>query len=291
MDQHAQRSLTDRLLPAVLAAGLLEMGYFKTGIAVTTKADQSPVTIADQQAEAVILAALAQTLPGVPVIAEEAYAAGIRPPIGDRFVLVDALDGTRQFVSGHPEFTINIAVVERGRPVWGLVYVPALNDLMVTCSATLAVRARVAPQAAVVTLDTLEPVAIRVRPVPAEGITAVQSQARNAEVTEQYLAGFSVAGRRRLGSSYKFCLIASGEADIYPQLGDTCEWDTAAGEAVLCAAGGHVSALVDRSGVATETGLPILYGKVADRYLNPPFVASSAPITTLRGTVPKLTTT
>ena len=141
MDRHDQRRLTDQLLPAVLAAGRLEMGYFAAGCDVVTKADNSPVTIADQQAEAMIVAALAGILPGCPIVAEEAYAAGIRPTLSDPFLLVDALDGTKQFVSGHREFTINIALIRGGKPVYGLVYAPALGDLLVTDGPDRALRA------------------------------------------------------------------------------------------------------------------------------------------------------
>jgi 3'(2'), 5'-bisphosphate nucleotidase len=272
MTRDDHRRLTDRLLPVVLAAGRLEMGYFDDGCAVQTKADLSPVTIADQQAEAMILVALADICPGVPVVAEEAFAAGERWAVGDTFLLVDALDGTKQFVSGHREFTINIAVVTKGRPAYGLVYAPALNDLLVTDGPTAALRARAEPSANPIRLDQLDAQPIRVQP-RFGNVVALQSRSRNFDMTNKFLEDFPVGGRRQLGSSYKFCLIASGQADLYPQLGDTREWDTAAGEAVLVAAGGFVT---------TPSGDPIPYGKVAADFLNPNFIASSAPLASLR---------
>ena len=271
MTRHEHRALTDALLPVVLAAGQLEMGYFNAGCAVETKADQSPVTIADQQAEAMIVKALAQIMPGQPVVAEEAFAAGQRWKVGDTFLLVDALDGTKQFVSGHREFTINIAVVSGGRPVYGLVYAPALGDLLVTDGPGVALRATFQPGSPVTSLASADPAVIRV--VPHYGaIVALQSRSRNFDQSNSFLEAFPVAERRQLGSSYKFCLIAAGLADIYPQLGDTRELDTAAGEAVLVAAGGHV---------VTVDGDPIRYGKSTQDYLNPKFIASSAPLASL----------
>lgn len=271
MTRHEHRQLTDALLPVVLAAGKLEMGYFNDGCAVETKADQSPVTIADQQAEAMIVKALADMMPGTPVVAEEAFAAGQRWTPGETFLLVDALDGTKQFVSGHREFTINIAVVAHGRPVYGLVYAPALGDLLVTDGPDAALRATLEPGAAVTSLASVGSAAIRVAPHYG-AMVALQSRSRNFSQSNAYLEAFPVVERRLLGSSYKFCLIAAGVADIYPQLGDTREWDTAAGEAVLIAAGGHVAAV---------DGTPLIYGKSAQDYLNPKFIASSALLATL----------
>ena len=269
------RRLTDALLPTVLAAARLEMGYFATGCAVETKSDDSPVTIADQQAEAMIVDALEKILPGVPIVGEEAYAAGRRPEgaVGDgRFLLVDALDGTKQFVSGRPEFTINIAIVEGSRPVYGLIYAPALNDLLVTLGPQTAFRARIQPADRVTTLSDGKPVTIRV--APAFGaIVALQSRSRNLDQSNVFLSDYPVAERRQLGSSYKFCLIAAGVADMYAQFGETREWDTAAGEAILLASGGYV---------ADFDGLALIYGKRSAGYLNRAFIASSAPPDHLR---------
>ena len=273
MNRDSHRQLAARLLPAVLAAGRLEMSYFQTGLAVETKADSSPVTVADRAAEDIIVASLAEVLPGVAIVAEEAFAAGHRPALTDPFLLVDALDGTKQFVSGHREFTINIALVEGGQPVFGLIYAPALGDLLLTEGPARALRAHIDPASNVTTLDAANPAAIHARPPPASGLTALQSRSRNLEVSNTFLEDFAINDRRRLGSSYKFCLIACGEADIYPQLGDTREWDIAAGQAILLAAGGTIAAL---------DGSPMRYGKSGVDYLNPPFIASSRPLAALR---------
>lgn len=275
MDRHDQRRLTDQLLATVLAAGRLEMGYFEAGCAVETKADRSPVTIADQEAEAMIVKTLRAVMPGCPIVAEEAFAGGDRPALSDPFILVDALDGTKQFVSGFREFTINIAVVVGGRPVYGLIYAPALGDLLVTDGPGRAVRAGLAPQVELSALDAASPHEISVVP-RRSGLVALQSRSRNLELTDAYLKDFLVAEQRQLGSSYKFCLIAAGVADIYPQLGETREWDTAAGEAVLIAAGGCVASL---------DGAPLLYGKSRADYLNPTFVASCLPLPLLKAAV------
>jgi 3'(2'), 5'-bisphosphate nucleotidase len=272
MDRLASARLTDQLLPVVLEAGRIEMGYFHSGVVVETKADNSPVTMADQEAEALLVAALGSLLPDCAVVAEEAYAAGARPALTEPFVLVDALDGTKQFVSGYREFTINIAIISAGRPVYGLIYAPALGDFMVTDGAHAALRASIAPNARISTLAAADPIALRVAPRQA-GLVALQSRSRNFESTNAYLKAFPVGQTRLLGSSYKFCLIACGEADLYPQLGDTREWDTAAGEAILLAAGGVVTGL---------DGQILQYGCAATGYLNPPFIAASAAISTLR---------
>lgn len=272
MNQQDHRQLTDLLLPTVLEAGLLEMGYFEAGCAVETKADNSPVTIADQQAEALIMAVLSTIAPGLAVIGEEAFAGGARPAIGERFVLVDALDGTKQFVSGFREFTINIAVVANGTPIYGLIYAPALGDLLVTDGAGSALRAHIVPGSGLRSLDAAHPKSIKVAPRFGE-VVALQSRSRDKAASDAFLSAFPVGETLKLGSSYKFCLIAAGLADIYPQPGDTREWDTAAGEAVLVAAGGSVTTLA---------GAPMVYGKSALQYLNPAFVASSAPLDALR---------
>ena len=287
-----QRRLTDAILPAVFEAARIELALFEAGCAVQTKADRSPVTEADIRAEAVLLEALARIMPGVSAVSEEAFAAGHRPDLTDPFLLIDPLDGTKQFIAGLKEFTINIAVVRGGRPVYGLIYAPALADLMVTDgdrALRAAYDARIDAGAGAdtgmpspgrenaISLDKLRPHEIRVR-TPGEidgsgGLIALQSRSRDLAGAEAYLEGLAIGQRRRLGSSYKFCLIACGEGDIYAQLGDTCEWDTAAGEAIVQAAGGCVAGL---------DGEPLTYGGSARSFLNPPFVASSLPMAALR---------
>lgn len=258
------RRLAGDLLPAVLAAGRIEMRHYHAGAAVETKADASPVTAADREAEAVLLDALEVAAPGVPVIAEERASAGHLPETGDRFFLVDPLDGTREFIKKNGEFTINIGLIDHGAPVFGIVYAPALGRLYVSFGRGRPVRAQVLPDAPVQSLEDCEFSEIGSRqPVPT-ALIALESRSHRTAATDAFLARYPVAEVLASGSSLKFCLIAEGRADFYPRIGPTSEWDTAAGQAVLEAAGGTV---------ATLDGRPLGYGKAADGYVNPHFVA------------------
>lgn len=262
--------LAHALLPAVLEAGAIEMRYYRQGVAVETKADDSPVTAADREAEVVLEAALAQAAPGIPVIAEEAVSAGRLPSVGRTFFLVDPLDGTREFISGRGEFTVNVALIHDRRPVFGIVYAPAVSELYATLGQTRAALARVAPD--------VEPeaawralAAIRTRTPDTAALTAVASRSHLTPETDTFLARYRIADRCNSGSSLKFCVLARGGADIYPRLAPTMEWDTAAGHAVLAAAGGSVT---------SPEGGSFFYGKTENGFLNPPFVAwgTSGPI-------------
>ena len=267
------RGLAEALLGAVLEAGAVEMRHYRAGVSVETKADESPVTAADREAEAILVAALGSVAPGIPIVAEEAVAAGVIPDMGARFFLVDPLDGTREFINRRDEFTVNIALAVAGRPVFGIVYAPALSDLYVTLGPARAARARIDPASKSRTLAACGFADIRTRvPDPAR-LTAVASRSHMNPDTEAYLAGYQVAERRDAGSSLKFCVIARGDADIYPRLGPTMAWDTAAGHAVLLAAGGAVTGL-DHSALAygTRTG-----EAPKDRLRNPNFVAWGTP--------------
>jgi 3'(2'), 5'-bisphosphate nucleotidase len=237
-----------------LEAGALILRYYAEGAESHLKADGSPVTQADQAAEALILPALARLLPGVPVVAEEAAAAGVVPDVsGGRFWLVDPLDGTKEFLGRNGEFTVNIALIEAGRPVLGVVLAPVLGDLYAGAEGLGAILARAG--------DADRPIAAR--PAPATDWIAVGSRSHGDKAAEaRYLAGFPVTTRQARGSSLKFCLVAEGQADIYPRFGETHEWDTAAGHAVLAAAGGRVEVI---------GGGVLGYGKPG--FLNPPFVA------------------
>jgi 3'(2'),5'-bisphosphate nucleotidase len=244
---------------AALEAGSITLGVYRGQFEVRHKADRSPVTEADEAAEALILARLAEVAPGIPVVAEEAVAAGRVPAIGEEFFLVDPLDGTKEFVSRNGEFTVNIALIRERAPVLGAVYAPVSGTLYLgNVGAREALRSNG---------RTLEALAARehihVRPIPAEGLTAVVSRSHSTPETEAYLERYHVAQRVSIGSSLKFCLVAAGEADLYPRLGPTNEWDTAAGHAVLDAAGGSVLA---------PGGVPLRYGKPSFR--NPSFIAS-----------------
>jgi 3'(2'), 5'-bisphosphate nucleotidase len=240
------------------------MAYYGGALDVDRKADSSPVTAADRESEAILIEALAKAAPGIPVVAEESVASGSIPMVGDAFFLVDPLDGTREFINKCGEFTINVGLIEAGRPVFGLVYAPALGELFATIGPGRAVMTEVAPDAPARALTdyTLRPLLARIP--DAAALVAVESRSHRNAKTEAYLARFAVQDSRRCGSSLKFCLIAKGEADFYPRLGETSEWDTAAGQAILEAAGGTVVML---------DGAPLRYGKSGSGFLNPHFVA------------------
>jgi 3'(2'), 5'-bisphosphate nucleotidase len=256
------RRLAEGLLSVALAAARVQMAHLAAGVVVETKADHSPVTVADRQSEEIILEGLARIAPGVPVVSEEAAAAGYTPKIADSFFLVDPLDGTKQFIKGRPEFTINIALVEAHRAVFGLVYAPAFSDFYVTLASNEAVAARLAPDAAVRTLADCNLQPLRTQVPDPNAMRALTSNSHLNRATQRFLDGYNVIESRAVASSLKFGLLAKGEADIYPRVGETSEWDTAAGHAVLAAAGGTVT---------TVDGEPLLYGK--PNFLNPDFVA------------------
>jgi 3'(2'), 5'-bisphosphate nucleotidase len=237
-------------------AGRVILEVYATDFAVRGKDDASPVTEADERAEKLILPALAALTPGVPVVAEEEVAAGRVPAIGERFWLVDPLDGTKEFIGRNGEFTVNVALIERGEPVLGVVLAPALGARGRLFAGAIGVGAWVDDDAG------RRP--IRCRAVPAEGLTVVASRSHgDAAPLDAFLAGKKVASLASAGSSLKLCLVAAGEADLYPRLGRTMEWDIAAGHAVLRAAGGEVQRLDD--------GQPLRYGKPG--FDNPHFVA------------------
>jgi 3'(2'), 5'-bisphosphate nucleotidase len=249
----------DTLARIALDAGKLIMEIYEGDFDFTKKGDDSPVTLADEKAEALILAALTKADPDLKVIAEEAMAAGQMPEHGARFALVDPLDGTKEFINKNGEFTVNIAIIEHGRPVMGVVYAPALSRLFVAETHNSAWQASAAPGAAV----PAERQPLRIRKAPDEGLTAVASKSHRTPETDAFLEKFPIAGLKGAGSSLKFCLIAAGEADLYPRMGRTMEWDTAAGQAVVEAAGGCV---------LMEDGAPLLYGKRERGYDNPYFI-------------------
>jgi 3'(2'), 5'-bisphosphate nucleotidase len=256
----SQSSLLEVLIEAALAAGRAINHIYQGAFEVNLKADDSPVTSADHAAEGIILEALAAHAPAVAVVAEERVAAGEVPAVGAEFFLVDPLDGTKEFIHRRGEFTVNIALVRGGAPVLGVVYAPAMNLLYAGD-----VQARAASRLTVKDDAIVGREVIRVRAVPAQGFTVVASRSHRTPETDQYLAQYPVADLVSVGSSLKFCLVATGEADLYPRLGTTMEWDTAAGHAVLVAAGGTVVA---------PDGAPLAYGK--PQFRNPWFVAGGA---------------
>lgn len=256
----ADDELIEALLSAAVAAGRAALDIYRTAFTVTQKADQSPVTAADHASEKVILEHLARLAPGVPVVAEEAAAAGSIPQVGEEFFLVDPLDGTKEFIHRRGEFTVNIALIRQRMPALGVVYGP-VGGMLYAGNVATGRAFRCSHPADAATSGPREQ--IRVRPVPATGITAVISRSHSTPETEAYLKHYRISDRVSVGSSLKFCLVAGGEADLYPRLGPTMEWDTAAGHAVLAAAGGKVLA---------PGGEPLAYGKPGFR--NSFFIAS-----------------
>lgn len=246
--------LVDALRDIALRAGEVILEIYRSDFEVREKTDASPVTEADEAAERLILPALRALAPGIPIIAEEEAAAGRVEAInGDYFWLVDPLDGTREFVARRDEFTVNIALIERGRPVLGVVYAPALGATYLGAG----------PGTATARTDSGPPRPIAARAVPADGAVVVSSRSHgDREKLNELTGSIKLAGHRTAGSSLKFCLVATGEADIYPRYGPTHEWDTAAGHAVLLAAGGSMRTL---------DGVDLVYGK--DKFLNPQFIA------------------
>jgi 3'(2'), 5'-bisphosphate nucleotidase len=256
----SDRRLLEAMIEAALEAGRAANRIYQGAFAVATKADDSPVTAADQVAEDIILRHLATHAPDIAVVAEEQCAAGHVPVVAEEFFLVDPLDGTKEFVRKRGEFTVNIALIRDAAPALGVVYAPATGQLFAAdVAAANAGRAMLDPENPRAAL--LQP--IRVRAVPAAGLTAVASRSHRTAQTDAYLSGYAIAQIVAVGSSLKFCLLAAGEADLYPRLGPTMEWDTAAGHAVLSAAGGRV---------VGPDAQPLRYGK--PQFRNSWFVAS-----------------
>ena len=256
---HASSPMLRALARIAYDAGAIVLSHYTDEITATRKEDQSPVTAADVEAERFILKRLAQLAPDVPVVAEEEVAAGHTPKVGKHFFLVDPLDGTKEFVNKNGEFTINIAEIIDGRPVRGVVYAPARDRIFFGESLSGAYEMRCPPGGAP---DFAEARAISAREPGKDGLIVAISRSHNDGKTAEYLAAYNVKSFLVAGSSLKFCLIAAGEADIYPRHGRTMEWDTAAGHAVLAAAGGCLT---------TVEGKPFMYGKPG--FANPHFIA------------------
>ena len=248
-----EKALLEALVVAARAAGAEILKLVEAGFEVETKGDQSPVTICDRAAEQIILEFLRQGAPGVPVIAEEEVAAGRIPQHGDTYFLVDPLDGTKEFIRGGDDYTVNIGLIVDGRPRLGVVYQPACDRLW----------AGLIGEGAFMEADG-ERRPIRCRPL-GDKRDAVASKSHLNQATVDYLEqAIGACDHVSVGSSLKFCLVAEGKADIYPRLSPTSEWDTAAGHAVLLAAGGRVDGL---------DGEALGYGKIA--FLNRGFCATA----------------
>ena len=249
-------ALLDDLIALALAAGREIMAVREAGFETLRKGDGSPVTVADQRAEALIEAGLAELAPGVPMLGEESVEAGRIPELGERFFCVDPLDGTRGFAKGGNNFTVNIALIEDGAPSMGVIYAPARGEIYAG-EPGRALRGHAEGGV----LGALG--AMRVSP-PGDlwRIVASDHSGRDKE-TKRFIAALG-GTTAHASSSIKFCRLAEGEADLYPRFGDVCEWDAAAGHAILNAAGG---------GVMRLDGAPLRYGEGADDFLIRGFVA------------------
>lgn len=245
--------LSNALMPALYEAGDVIMAIHKRRISSRLKADGSPVTEADEAAEAILLPALAKAAPDIPVVSEE-NAASHSLSVAPLFFLVDPIDGTKEFLKpdGKGSFTVNIGLIQDGSPIMGLVYAPAFNALYSGIVGHRAVK---------ITADKTQDLVVR--DIPASGAVAVASASHRDEATNNWLEAHHISETKSIGSSLKFCLVAEGEADVYPRFGPTMEWDTAAGDAVLRAAGGLVM---------TTDYTPYPYGKTD--YRNVAFIAT-----------------
>lgn len=264
-------ALMNQVRRVAVEAGNLTLDYFdESGFQdADAKADGSPVTIADQKAEELIIKALKQITPDVPIVGEESAATDLedkikRPDLRDveYFWLVDPLDGTKEFISGGGDYTVNIALIKNHEPVLGVVYAPVHGDLYAACGKGTAIKW---------SEDTDKEREIEVRDAPNKGLTIVSSKSHGkGDKLDNFLNHYMVAKQVQRGSSLKMCVIASGKADMYPRFGLTCEWDTAAAHAVLNAAGGSIT---DLQGNELKYGLGL-----NEKFLNPEFIARSASV-------------
>lgn len=239
-------------------AGAAIMKIYETDFSVYEKSDSSPVTEADRKAEEIITHLINKRLTAKwPIVGEEAAEAGNTPDItGTPFWLVDPLDGTKEFIKKGTDFTVNIALIEFGRPIAGVVYVPVTDTMYSGFQVGSFKR-----------VGNETPKQIHCREVPDEGMTAVVSKSHRTPETDDILKQFKIAEEVSFGSSLKLCAVAEGSADLYPRMGPTMEWDTAAGHAVLRYAGGELTGI---------EGEPFNYGKVSEKFLNPFFIAKAA---------------
>ncbi|MEX0297945.1 MAG: 3'(2'),5'-bisphosphate nucleotidase CysQ [Kordiimonas sp.] len=253
--------LVTPLLEATLAAGDVVMEVYNSDFEVYGKADQSPVTEADRRGEEIITKALLEAAPGIPVVGEEAKSEGKCPDIsGGTFWLVDPLDGTKEFIKKGNDFTVNIGLIKDGNPVMGFVLAPVLKKMY------WGITGKGAWIADVEKGELLNKQEISTRKANPDALTIVASKSHRSTELEAYLKHFPSAKNVSIGSSLKLCLLATGEADLYPRLGPTCEWDTAAAHAVLLAAGGTVE---------TPDGSALTYAKDLKTFLNPWFLCKA----------------
>lgn len=252
MNNTSLDTLMQAIIPIVRSAGDTIMSIYSGDIQVKSKDDLSPVTEADVRAEAIILPALEALDGSIPIVSEEQASNGYIPQIGQRFWLVDPLDGTKEFINRNGEFTVNVALIENSVPILGVVLAPATDRLFAGACGLGAFMESGGKRSP-----------IHCRTAPEKGLTVVASRSHgDIKALESFLAGRKIDSQTNAGSSLKLCLVAAGEADVYPRLGRTMEWDIAAGDAVLRAAGGRLETL---------EGKPMAYGKAG--FANPHFAA------------------
>jgi len=254
--------LIDELTAIVARACAVIRTISAAGVSHRLKPDQSPVTAADEASEAEILQGLARLLPGVPVVSEEMAGTQAPPALGRSFVMVDPLDGTKEFLAGSDQFTVNLAIVTGGVPIAGIVAAPNRNQVWRGIVGIGAERLRLLPDGA----DQSQPV--HTRRWPNEGAVAAVSRSHFDPNTDAFLARLGPVTRQPSGSAIKFCQIAEGAVDVYPRLATTCEWDVAAGHALLVAAGGIVT---------SPDGSALPYGRAAQNFRVPAFIAWGDP--------------
>ncbi len=262
LERDAALALLAPLTDLVARAGLAILNVNRRAMEVMGKTDGSLVTEADLAADAVIAEGLARLVPGVPTLSEE-RASLASPPFRHSFFLIDPLDGTREFVAGHQEFTVNLALVTDGQPLLGIVGAPALGLVWRGVVGHGAERLSVGADGTVGSAT-----AIRSRPFPDGAWIAAASRSHGDPRTEAFIDARPGAVRQTMGSAVKFCRVAEGGADIYPRLSPTCEWDVAAGHAVVTAAGGMVS---------NSQGHPIRFGETRDDFIIPEFIVWGDP--------------
>lgn len=259
-DPHAPEFMT-ALCQMALDAGAVIMQHYKNGVAEETKADKSPVTQADRDAEILLEARLAELAPDIQVIGEEACASGVPDALDATFFLLDPLDGTRDFVAKRDNFTVNIGLIHNHYPVAGVIYAP-VHEKLYFSGLHCAYRLAIAPDGAL-DIDAAEKRSTR--PFDAAGLNVIASRSHRDEKTDEMIEKLVVKDIIGTASSYKFCLLADGTADFYPRFGRTMEWDTAAGQAIVEAAGGIVT---------FEDGKRFSYGKLERGLDNPSFIAA-----------------
>lgn len=256
LNDNSRKDLLARMVETAREAGVLVMHHYAGDVERRHKADKSPVTVADEEAEQLILRRLSEFAHEIPVIAEESAAAGKLADVSKGvFFLVDPLDGTKEFLNRNGEFTVNIALIEHGTPTAGVVFAPAM-ERMFWGHDSEAYEERTA---------TKHVRRISTRETPKDGMVAIASRSHRDRFTDEFLALYPIKELVAAGSSMKFCVIAAGEADLYPRHGPTMEWDTAAGDAVLRAAGGRVTRLDGKTALT--------YGNAAENFLNQSFIA------------------